>query len=225
MDIEGFLKLRTAFIRYFYENGVKPFNEIKNAIENEEEPYIQPYSEDGEPQFLEEWMEADQGVDVVGHVCISMLSSSLQLFLKSWVHRLEERHGMKFNVSFKKKGWFNGYRQIFQQLQLPLSECTVDFSVVEQVALARNRVQHPEDLADLQVKYSKADLERFPKPFFASEDEIKMAIRDDDESVIWWLRPSIKSAREKILAATDQVESLCSWLEEEYWKTVNGEIR
>src|SRR4030043_347179 len=160
MDIEAFLKLRTAFIRYFYENGVEPFEEIKTAIENEGEPYVPPYSEDGEPPFLEEWMDAEQGVDTVGHVCISMLSSSLQLFLKTWVNRIEEEHGMKFNVDFK----------------------------------------------------------RFPKPFFASETEIKMAIRDDDESVIWWLRPSIKSAREKVLAAVDQVEAFCSWLEKEYWK-------
>jgi hypothetical protein len=222
MDIEAFLKLRTAFIRYFYENAVKPFEEMKTAIENGEEPYVPPYSEDGEPPFLEEWMDAEQGVDTVGHVCISMLSSSLQLFLKTWVNRIEEEYRMKFNVDFKNKGWFNGYKQIFLELQLPLLECTVDFDVVEQVTLARNRVQHPEDLTELRVKHSKSDLKRFPKPFFASETEIKMAIRDDDESVIWWLRPSIKSAREKVLAAVDQVEAFCSWLEEEYWKAVRN---
>ena len=218
MDIESFLKLRTAFIRYFYENSVRPFNEIKTAIENEEDPYIPPYSEDGEPPFLEEWMDAEQGVDTVGHACISMLSSSLQLFLKSWVNRMEKEHGMKFNTDFKKKGWFNGYKQIFMQLQLPLSQCTVDLDVVEQVTLARNRVQHPEDLTELRVNHSKSDLKRFPKPFFASETELDMAIRDDDDSVTWWLRPSVKSPTEKILAAIDQVEALCSCLEEEYWK-------
>ncbi len=94
MDIEYFLKSRTAFIRYFYEHAVRPFNEIKIAIENEEEPYIPPYSEDGEPPFLEEWMDAEQGVEIVGHACISMLSSSLYLFLKSedwWDGRLVGR--------------------------------------------------------------------------------------------------------------------------------------
>jgi len=222
MDIEAFLKLRTAFIRYFYENAVKPFEEIKYAIENEVEPYVPPYSEDGEPPFLEEWMEAEQGADTVGHVCISMLSSSLQLFLKAWVDRLKKEHGMRFNVDFKKKGWFNGYKQIFSELQLPLSGCTVDFDVVEQITLARNRVQHPEDVTELRVKHGNSDLERFPKPFFASEAEIKMAIRDDDDSVMWWLRPSIKSARQKVLAAIDQVEALSSWLEEEYWKAVHN---
>lgn len=220
MDIEFFLKRRTAFIRYFYENSAKPFNDIKTAIENEEEPYIPPYSEEGEPPFLEEWMDAEQGLDTVGHVCISMLSSSLQLFLKTWVSRLEEEHGIKFDVDFKKKGWFNGYKQIFLKLQLPLSECTVNFDVIEQITLARNRVQHPEDLLDLQIKHSKTDLERFPKPFFASEAEMKMAIRDDDDTVTWWSRPSIKLEREKVFASVDQVEALCSWLEEKYRKAV-----
>jgi hypothetical protein len=222
MDIEFFLKLRTDFIRYFYENSVKPFDEIKTAIEKGDAPYIPPYSEDEVPPFLEEWMNAEQGVDAVGHACISMLSSSLKLFLKSWVDRLEKQQGIKFNVDFKKNGWFNGYKQIFDQMQLPLSQCVVDFDVVEQVTLARNRVQHPEELTALRVNHSGSDLKRFPKPFFASETELNMAIRDDDESVTWWLRPSVKPAREKILTAIDQVESLCSWLEEEYWKSVHN---
>ena len=122
MDIEYFLKSRTAFIRYFYENAVRPFSEIKTAIENEEEPFIPPYSEDAEPAFLEEWMESDTGIETIGHACISMLSSSLHLFMKAWVGRLEREHGMSFDVNFKKKGWFNGYKEIFHKLKL---ECSV----------------------------------------------------------------------------------------------------
>ena len=217
MQFEAFLKLRTDFIRYFYETSVKPFNKIKTSIENEEEPYIPPYSEDGEPPFIAEWMDAEQGIDTVGHACISMLSSSLQLFLKAWASRLEKANGKKFKANFKKKGWFEGYKQIFTQMNLPLSQCLVDFDVIEQVTLARNRVQHPEDLTDLRVNHSEHDLKRFPNPFFASESEIDMAIHDDDDSVTWWLKPSVKPTREKILSAIDQVEVLCCWLEEEYW--------
>jgi hypothetical protein len=222
VDIVAFLKLRTAFIRYFYENGVRPFNEIKNAIEKGEEPYVPPYSEEGEPPFLEEWMDAEQAVDTVGHVCISMLSSSLQLFLKNWVIRLELEFGIKFTKDFKKHGWFNGYRQIFSIMEFPLSQCTADFDIIEQVTLARNRVQHPEDLTELRVIHSETDLRRFPRPFFASETEMDMAVRDDDDSTTWWLRPSIKSERDKVFSAIDQVEALCSWLEKEYWEGVQN---
>ena len=221
MDVEFFLKSRTAFIRYFYEHAVSPFNDIKFAIENEKEPYVPPYSEDSEPPFLEEWMNAEQGMEIVGHACISMLSSSLHLFLRSWVNRLEEAHGMKFNANFKKKGWFNGYRQIFNELELPLSQCGANLDVVEQITLVRNRVQHPEKLAELRVDHSESDLKRFPKPFFANETELKMATHIGHGSIAWWLRPSVKSTKEKIFEAINQVEMLCSWLEEEYWKARN----
>jgi hypothetical protein len=62
----------------------------------------------------------------------------------------------------------------------------------------------------------------FPKHFFANETELKMASRDDDESATWWLKPSVRSSKEKIFQAINQVEILCSWLEQEYWKMRNS---
>ena len=221
MDIEHFLKSRTAFIRYFYENAVRPFNKIKIAIEKEEEPYMPPYSENGEPAFIEEWMNAEQGVQTVGHACISMLSSSLHLFLKSWVDRLENACGRKFNADCKKKGWFHGYKQILNELELPVSRCGANLDVVEQITLARNRVQHPKELAQLGVDHSESDLKRFPRPFFAHEPELEMASRDGDGSAAWWLSPSVEASQEKIFEVINQVEMLCTWLEQEYWKSIN----
>lgn len=213
MDFEYFLKSRTEFIRYFYENAIKPFNEIKMKIENGAEPYIPPYSEDGEPPFLGEWMDAEQGVEIVGYTCISMLSSSLHLFLKSFVNRLEKEHGKKFKANFKIRGWFDGYKQIFKELELPLSQCSANLDIVEQITLARNRVQHPDELSEIAVDHSESDLKKFAKPFFASEEELKMAIHAADDSAIWWFRPSVKSTKDKVFAAIEHVEILCSWLE------------
>lgn len=222
MDIEYFLKLRTAFIRYFYDNAVRPFIEIKTAIENEEEPFVPPYSENAEPPSLEEWMQAETGAEAIGYACISMLSSSLHLFLKAWVGRLEREHGMKYVANFLKRGWFGGYREIFEKLELPLSNCGADLDVIEQITLARNRVQHPEELTMLGVAHCKKDLARFPNPFFAKEAELKMANLADDGNIRWWLRPSVTTTKEKVFEAVHQVEVLCSWLEAEYWKERNA---
>jgi hypothetical protein len=222
MDIEYYLKSRTAFIRYFYENAVRPFSEIRTAIENEEEPFIPPYSEDAEPAFLEEWMEADTSIETIGHACISMLSSSLYLFMDAWVSRWKREYEMSFDVNFKKKGWFNGYKEIFHELELPLTNCGADLDVIEQTILARNRVQHPEELTMLRVAHSEKDLERFPNPFFAKEAELKMVNIADDGNIIWWLKPSVTTTKEKVFEAVKQVETLCSWLEAEYWKTRNA---
>ncbi len=186
------------------------------------EPYVLPYSENGEPPFLVECMDAEQAIDKVGHACISMLSSSLHLFLKTWVSRLEDELGINFTVDFKKRGWFNGYREIFTIMEFPLNECAANYDIVEQITLARNRVQHPEDLTDLRITHSETDLRKFPRAFFVSEAEMKIAVRDNDDSSAWWLRPAIKSERDKVLSAIDQVEAICSWLEKEYWEGVHN---
>ncbi|MEO7825814.1 MAG: hypothetical protein ABIR60_01625, partial [Allosphingosinicella sp.] len=60
MDILFFLKLRTDFIRRHYHVAVAAFVEQKRLIEDAEPPFDNPpYSEDGEPPYLEEWMDAD----------------------------------------------------------------------------------------------------------------------------------------------------------------------
>lgn len=212
MDIEHFLKARTAFIRYFYENAIQRFIEIKIAIEHQEEPFVPPYSEDEEPAFLEDRMNAERSIETIGHVCISMLSSSLKLFLQEWVDRLRIDHGINFYVNFKKKGWFNGYKEIFENLKLPISNCGADLDVIEQITLARNRIQHPEILTTLRVIHSKKDLKKFPKPLFAKDSDLKMAM------VIALHRPSVTSTKDNIFEAIRHVETLCSWAEEEYLK-------
>lgn len=219
MDIEYFLKNRTTFIRYFYEHAVSSFSEIIDAIENEKEPFIPPYIEDTEPPFLEEWIEARTGIETVGHAALSMLASSLQLFVKAWVGRLERSHGMKFEVNCKKNGWFNGYREIFIQSGLVMDECPANLEVIEQVTLARNRIQHPEEIASLNIHHSEKDLEKYSRPFFAQESEIALAGPDDEGTVSWWFPPSVTTTKEKIFEAVKQIESLCLWLESEYWKT------
>ncbi|MDP3296966.1 MAG: hypothetical protein Q8N09_05150 [Thermodesulfovibrionia bacterium] len=222
MDIEFFLKNRTEFIRYFYEHASLSFEKMILAIEKGEEPFVPPYSEDPEPPFLEEWIEAKTGTEAVGHAALSMLASSLQLFLKEWARRLKQDHGMTFEVNFKKNGWFNGYREIFNQLELPMKECPADLEVVEQVALARNRVQHPEEITSLNIHHGQNDLEKYPRPFFAQESELALAETDDENAISWWLPPSVSSTKAKIFEAVSQVETLCSWLESEYWKARNA---
>lgn len=54
MKVGEFLKDRTGFIRRHYETAAAPFYEIMRRIEAGEEPYEPPYSEDGEPPFLEQ---------------------------------------------------------------------------------------------------------------------------------------------------------------------------
>ena len=44
-------------------------------------PSSRPYSEDGEPPFMQEWSQADIELEVLGRTCVSMLSDSLEALL------------------------------------------------------------------------------------------------------------------------------------------------
>lgn len=115
MDVLYFLKERTRLIREYYEHAAQPFNEIIRKIEAEEEPYIPPYSEDPEPAFFREWIEADELLEVTGRYCISMLSASLHLYFKTWEHELRLTCGADFKGSFDRKGWVHGYLRCFAE--------------------------------------------------------------------------------------------------------------
>lgn len=220
MDIKFFLNERTTFIRYFYETASEPFAKIMSDIQNEVEPYVPPYSEDGEPPFLSEWLDAKSGLETCGHHAISMLSSSLQLFLKAWVDRLDRHHGMTFEVNFKKKGWLNGYREIFKRVGLDMAACPVNLKIIEQIPLVRNRVQHPEQLTSINISHSKSDLSQHPKPYFAQESELALVSEQDEQS---WLFPTtISPTKEKVQDAISNVNLFCSWLESEYWAARNA---
>jgi len=62
VDVGFFLKDRIAFIRQFYDAASLPFVERKRKIDAGEDPFVPPYSEDDEPPFLSEWIEADESL-------------------------------------------------------------------------------------------------------------------------------------------------------------------
>ncbi|MDJ1652967.1 hypothetical protein PFH44_05540 [Raoultella sp. Ech2A] len=219
MDIEFFLLERTKFIAFFYKTASTPFSQIMNDIVNQIPPYVPPYSEDAEPPFLTEWLDAKYGLDTCGHHAISMLSSSLQLFLKAWVDRLDRFQGMTFEVNFKKNGWLNGYLQIFKELELDMDDCPANLKIIEQLPLVRNRIQHPEHLTSIYIEHSDNDLTKLSRPYFIQESEFDSV--SDQENNSWLLPPVISPSHEKIMEAVNNVELLGSWLENQYRKARN----
>ena len=213
MDLDFFLKERTKFIRYFFEAAFTPFSNIKRAIENKEEPYIPQYSEDEEPPFLSEWLDADTGEQTICHACISMLSASLKLFLDSWMARFKKDHTV-FKVNFKKYGWFGGYMKVLKNMEVDLAESRVNISILEQIALARNRIQHPDHIATLNVSYTKSDIKKYPNPYFIKQDQLLTT--EDSGEVSWLMVPPISATREKVFEAIEEVERFCCWLENIY---------
>jgi hypothetical protein len=95
MDVGYFLRDRIAFIRQFFDGASLSFAEKKRKIEAGEDPFVPPYSEDGEPAFLDEWIEADESLQVLGYSCISMLAAALHLW------RIQSRSATRLNDCIK----------------------------------------------------------------------------------------------------------------------------
>jgi hypothetical protein len=223
MDVLFFLRMRTKFIRAFYEDACFPFSERKRKIEAGEDPFEPPYSEDDVPPFLDEWMEADESIDVLGQMCISMLSSSLELYLRESVNKLLARYsnesltkagiGRPERKKARKQGWINAYREYFRdQLAIDWTKAESNLSLLEEIVLTRNRAQHPENVTSLHIEQSYRDATKYPRSFFADELEMKLFGGDQaqDERVHPW-RLNVSKAR--LLAAVDEVERFCSWLD------------
>lgn len=215
MDVLFFLRERTRFIRHFYETAGEPFRETMRKIEADEPPFDNPpYSEDGEPPYLEEWMLADEESEVLGRTCLSMLSPSLQLYFKTWECELGIRWKEGERERAFRNGFLKGYQICFGEvLGLSWDECPADLDLIEQITLARNRDQHPEHISTMGVDHTRKDREKHPYLFFVSETDRKM-YADPELDGIFWMSPSVYVSREMLFAAIEQVETLAEWLEE-----------
>lgn len=214
MDVLYFLKDRTRIIRQYYEQAALPFSEILRRIEAEEEPYIPTYSEDGEPPFLDEWIEAGELLDITGRCCISMLSASLQLYFRTWEYELGLNCSEICKATFKTKGLIAGYRAcLAKAARIDWSCCPADLPIIEQVVLARNRDQHPENITTVRVTHAKKDWKKYTQPFFLSERE--MGLFRDGETPGIFMTPVLHISRDKLMTAVKQVECLCEWLEDQ----------
>lgn len=221
MDLVFFIKDRLKFATYFFENASRPFAHLISAIEKQEPPFVPVYDESGEPQYLQEWQDARTGFESVGLTALSMVASSLQLFLNDWVrYRLESRGGTQYKRKHR-KGWFHAYRNILEEVGLDLTACPANLELIEQAVLARNRGQHPEVLTMLQTTHSKSDLEKYPNPYFVSETDQRV-IEQDNGELSWWLSPNVYVDESKLSTVISEVEKLCEWLEEGYWNAVRA---
>jgi hypothetical protein len=164
VDILASLKDRTTFIRDFYNTTSSPFRETMRKIEAGEapfEPHLAKYED--EPPFTTEWIDANTSLEVLGRVCMSMLSAALKLYFNTWRAHLCIELQPSEKTLFNKHGFLNGYKQLLgERLSIEWSECPTDLGVIEQVILARIRDQHPDSITRQSVTHRREDLRRDP---------------------------------------------------------------
>lgn len=217
MDLQFFLNRRIGFIRQLYSTASAPYVERKRKIEAEEEPFVPPYSEDAEPAFLEEWLEADESLQVLAYSCVSMLAAALHLYLEAWVRQSSSpvEESLKESGFKGKGGWFGGYKTHFAKcLAIDFGAGPAKLELLEEVVLARNRIEHPSSITSRRTHYADADLKKLPHPFFVDEREAEM-LADTNEGEKSLLMPPLHITEEKLLAAIAEVERFAEWFEGE----------
>lgn len=214
MDVLFFFKERTRFIRQFYSTAAAPFSQTMEAIEQGAPPFDNPpYSEDGEPAYLVEWMEASEALEVLGRTCLSMLSPSLHLYFKTWERQLGVHWDDGERKKAFRKGFLNGYLICFEQVSgIVRRDCPADLDLIEQVILARNRDQHPEDITSMRVTHGRVDADTSHHHFFMSEEDRAM-FGDREIQSVSFLNPAVHVSREHLFAAISEAEKLAVWLE------------
>lgn len=213
MDVRYFLDERLSFVRQLYTKSTETFVERKRMIEDGEEPFFPKYNEDGEPVFLTEWLEADDSLQVLGHACVSILSASFHLYFKTLERELNVSASEKYRLDFK-RGWFNGYKAYFLgEFSVSFEDSQCNLGLLEELVLARNRVQHPEWIASQSAYYSNDDLRRLPHPFFIDSRDMGLFSEQEEGERGWLMPPAIHVSSEKFLAAVSEVARFSEWLE------------
>lgn len=214
MDTAYFLRERTALIRFYFDTAAPAFRRVQEAIEMGRPPFDDPpYSEDGEPAFLDEWLDAQTALQVLGLSCVSLLSDSLKLYFHALQHRVI---GFRFDdaeTKTFKHGFLTAHLAALGSiLETDWTDCPVDFGVIEQVVLARNRGAHGDDLASLTVLHDSRTLQKHPRPFFADKSEWELIGRDLN-TLTSLATPSVTITRDNLFAAISEVEALADWIE------------
>lgn len=212
MDVLFFLQNRTDFIRRYYDASAAPFLETQRKIEAEEPPFVPPYSEDEEPPFLTEWLDAQMALDVLGQNCVSLLAATLKLYLQTWDDLLGLASYKRFKSTFENRGFLKGYRASLETvLAVDWASVPIDLDLLEQVVLARNDAQHPDSIHTMAVSHNSLGKKARSVSLFVNQEERALL---GAEGTDWWLPLTLKVGRENLFKAIDAVDAYAAWLEE-----------
>ncbi len=143
-----------------------------------------------------------------------MLSASLNLYFRTWEEELPVRWLDGERKRAFRNVYLDGYRICFEAvLEQSWEDCPADLALVEQITLARNRDQHPDEIVTMRVSHARADMTKYPRPFFMSEfDQVRLGEHELEHG--FFMSPSVDVSLERLEQAITETERLASWLEE-----------
>jgi len=216
-----FLQDKLEFIGRFYDTAAEPSETDLKKIEEHEEPYDTFGDiEDDEPPFLSQWLDDTESLNLLGKACLCLVQSAFRSYLDGFIIRSgqEELLGPNRTVNVGKaiKGGnsFEKYQRTFLEFFGIDWQASPSLPLVEEVNLARNRIEHGGTFYDLSHKQDPVYFSRFPESVFA--DEFEKAYFGGDDGFQEPRRISV--TRENLHIAIEGIKSFCDYLEREWQK-------
>lgn len=212
MDILWFLKQRLEFIDRLYNDSTASFREKMCKIEAGEPPYEDQrnpeYDDVSEPAFLEEWQDANEAVEVVGHWCLNMVQASLKAFLEEYVNDMARYYrplsaAKEELAKTKAANWFERYRLFFlNYFRIDWERGPVNIQDLEHMNLTRDDLTHNVSVTTNAVYQTEKHAKRYPKGLFT-----------DGVWATFGLGGKIKIGRDQLTHALGLVYGFANWLE------------
>jgi len=212
MDVSYFLSERLSFIAYYFDTSSAAFLGEIEAIENGLPPYDDPpWSDDPEPAYLTEWLRADAALNALGRSCISMLA---KLVTQYFDHLFKRQIGITFDTEefkkqVKKSGIAPFYRDALLEIHPSLAAAGIDFDLIEEVVLIRNRDQHADEFLGQGVRQDQKTMRKMREPRFVSMHDL-VAFQETNSE---WFLPHVTVSRESLEQAMDELRKLAAWLD------------
>lgn len=219
-DFYEFLKDRLEYIERFFDAVVSPLEECKRSIDENCEPYVDRRNPDDcdEPAFLSEWLEADEHINTIGFLCLSLLNKTLENYTRMFVMREFSRRTVKElsvaieSVPNQKDGWTMRYLRWLELENHPLflwDGSPVNKLELEDITVTRNSFMHDQQLDERSVWQSSKHFKSYGHSAFSDMQWAGMF--GDDE---YWSNPQrLKVDRKNFIPALHRVRVFCEYLE------------
>ena len=138
-DLSWFPSTKLNFIGSLYVKSTEPFDTTIQKISENEAPFDEY---DGDPEcaedpFQDEWFDAYYSIETLGSCCLCLVHDTLKQFLEELITST----GRKLPAA--KGSWIPRYREFFlSEYKIDWNAAPLDMSIMEQIALARNGLQH-----------------------------------------------------------------------------------
>jgi hypothetical protein len=211
MDFLAFLNGRLDFIQRFYDQAAAAFREIKRKIDAGEEPFFprHPPADQGEPEYLTEWIDADDSLRVLGQCSLNLVAKAIQDYLREFITR---EVGKSRLAKLKGQGWFEKYENfLVDALGFRWDRSPVDRGLIEQLNLSRNDGTHDPVIETTWPKQNEAHFRKYPTSFFA--DEMEQAALAPEAGSTPDFPSSIHVTSEKLVAAISSARAFCTFVE------------